>query len=412
MKVLVINCGSSSLKYRLFDMSSDKVLASGLAQRVGVIGVEPGYLDHQVPGCEKKRVPGPIRDHRQAVAMMADVLVGRENGGVIESLAEIDAVGHRVVHGGERFSAPAVIDEDVEQAIRECAELAPLHNPPNLAGIQACRRLFQERGLPVPPQVAVFDTAFHQTLPPHAYRYAIPEAMYKEWRIRRYGFHGTSHQYVDMRAREWLARHGRNASDAKVVTCHLGNGCSISAVRGGRCMDTSMGMTPLEGLVMGTRSGDLDPAIVTVLMDRCEMTADEVDNLLNKRSGLLGLSGISSDMRDIEAAMANGDPKATLAFEVFCYRARKYIGAYAAALGGLDALVFTAGIGENSPLVRERICQGLEFLGVRVDPDLNSSAERGERSIGSPEAPVAVLVIPTDEEWMIAKQTSEVLNSG
>jgi len=264
----------------------------------------------------------------------------------------------------------------------------------------------------VPPQVAVFDTAFHQTLPPHAYRYAIPEGLYSQWRIRRYGFHGTSHQYVDMRARQWLRRHGRDVSNARVVTCHLGNGCSISAVRGGRCIDTSMGMTPLEGLVMGTRSGDLDPAIVTVLMDRCEMTADEVDNLLNKQSGLLGLSGLSSDMRDIEAAMANGNAKAALAFDVFCYRARKYIGAYAAALGGLDALVFTAGIGENSPLVRERICQGLEFLGVQIDPELNSSAQRGERSIGSAEASALVLVIPTDEEWMIAKQTSEVLNGG
>ncbi|MGQ9699397.1 MAG: acetate kinase, partial [Armatimonadota bacterium] len=349
---------------------------------------------------------------RQAVAMMADVLVGRGNGGVIDSLSEITAVGHRVVHGGERFSAPAVIDNEVEAAIRECAELAPLHNPPNLTGIQACRQLFQERGLPVPPQVAVFDTAFHQTLPAYAYRYAIPERLYKEWRIRRYGFHGTSHQYVDMRAREWLSRAGRDTRDAKVVTCHLGNGCSISAVRGGRCVDTSMGMTPLEGLVMGTRSGDIDPAIVTVLMDRYGMSADEVDNLLNKRSGLLGLSGLSSDMRDVESAMANGDAKAALAFEVFCYRAKKYVGAYAAALGGLDALVFTAGIGENSPAVRERICQGLEFLGVEIDPELNSSAQRGERSIGRAGARAAVLVIPTDEEWMIAKQASEVLNGG
>lgn len=409
MKILVINCGSSSLKYSLFNMDSEVAIASGIAQRVGVVGAEEGFLDYYVQGQEERRVPGPIKDHRQAVAMMADVLVGKQNGGVIESLEEISGIGHRVVHGGEKFSAPALIDGEVEEAIRECAELAPLHNPPNLAGIEACRELFAERGLPVPPQVAVFDTAFHQTLPPHAYRYALPERLYTEWRIRRYGFHGTSHQYVDMRAREWLRRLGRNDRGARVITCHLGNGCSISAVKGGKCLDTSMGMTPLEGLVMGTRSGDIDPAIFAVLVERHGMTADEVDDLLNKKSGLLGLSGFSSDMRDIESAMLNGDKKAALAFEVFCYRAKKYIGAYAAVLGGLDALVFTAGIGENSPLVREHVCRGLEFLGVQIDPKLNESKERGERSIGCPDAPVVTLVIPTNEEWMIAKQTAELL---
>jgi len=409
MKVLVINCGSSSLKYQLFDLDADKVLASGEAQRVGVIGTEEGYLDHRVPGMGKRRVPGPIRNHRQAVAMMADVLIGADNGGVIGSLAEIDAVGHRVVHGGERFSAPALIDADVEEAIREFAELAPLHNPPNLAGIEACRQLFESRGLPVPPQVAVFDTAFHQTLPPYAYRYALPEDLYREKRIRRYGFHGTSHQYVAMRAQEWLAKAGRDTASSRVITCHLGNGCSISAVHGGKCVDTSMGMTPLEGLVMGTRSGDIDPAIFATLVERHGMTAHEVDILLNKRSGLLGLSGSSSDMRDIEAARADGDPRAALAFDVFCYRARKYVGAYAAVLGGLDALVFTGGIGENSSAVRCQICEGLEFLGVRLDPSANDARERGERSVAAPGAPAMVLVIPTNEEWMIATQTAALL---
>lgn len=402
MKILVINTGSSSIKYQLFDMDRHEVLASGLAEK---IGEESGRLVHKKhdQGDEPKEttLPDTIADHRQGLEMIGDLLVDGEHG-AIGDISEITAVGHRVVHGGEDFQAPTVIDEKVLAAIKANAPLAPLHNPPNLVGIAEAREIF-----PQAPQVAVFDTAFHQTIPPRAFLYALPYELYEEHRVRRYGFHGTSHAYVAEKAAEFL---GRPLAELKMITIHLGNGASMAALSEGRCQDTSMGLTPLEGLVMGTRCGDVDPALPFFLADHLGLSLKEIDGLLNKKSGLKGLTG-RNDMREVLEKRAAGEPRADLAVQVYAYRIKKYIGAYTAALGGLDALVFTAGIGENSPEIRALSCEGLECLGVEISPEANESRERGLRLISSPEGRVKVLVAPTNEELRIALETEKVIRS-
>ena len=402
MKILVVNAGSSSLKYQLFDMDGEKVLAKGQVERIGIKedkdkGTQGGHLKQTVGGkvIDKNEY---VANHVQATEMMLSALQDPENG-AIKSTSEIGAVGHRVLHGGKKFSASVVINEEVKEAIRECIPLGPLHNPANLMGIEAC-----EKVMPGTPQVAVFDTAFHMTMPPKAYRYAIPKEYYENDDIRRYGFHGTSHRYVSKRVCEFL---GVNPVGKRVIVCHLGNGSSLSAVVDGKCVDTSMGLTPLEGVPMGTRCGDMDPAIVTYLMERLNLDKKGIDNYLNKKSGVLGISGVSSDFRDLEEAANNGNERAQLALDTFCYKVKKYIGAYAAALGGVDAIVFTAGVGENDRGVREKVLSGLEYLGVDVDFDFNNSCPRGEEvEISKPTSRVKVFVIPTDEEMMIARDTA------
>jgi len=406
MKVLVINCGSSSLKYQLIEVDKNQVMARGLADRVGLQLYEKASLTHRVDDkVWKYNVDMP--DHYRAMEEVAKVLIHPEMG-VIKSLEEIDAVGHRVVHGGERFTRSVLIDKEVEKAIEECANLAPLHNPPNLSGIRAAKAL-----LPNVPHIAVFDTAFHSTIPPYAYIYALPYEFYERYRIRRYGFHGTSHYYVARRAIQYLEENFFiEPSQSKVITCHLGNGCSITAVLGGESIDTSMGLTPAEGLVMGTRCGDIDPAILPFLMEKEGYTAKDIDEIINKKSGLLGISGKTNDMRDIEEEIAKGDKRAKLAFDVFCYRVKKYIGAYAAALGGVHAVVFTGGIGENGPMEREAICSGLEFLGIEIDPEKNEMMVKGrEGDISKEGASVRVLVIPTNEELVIAQETARIVSN-
>jgi len=404
--VLVVNCGSSSLKYELFDSETEASLASGLADRVGINGGDAAVLTHQVPGGVATEKQQPMPDHEVALDLVLATLTDSQ-GGVISDLGEIGAVGHRVVHGGESFSESVLIDDEVIAAIERVAELAPLHNPVNLMGIRACLRR-----LPAVPQVAVFDTAFHQTMPPQAFLYGLPYEMYLQHGIRRYGFHGTSHRYVSLIASQRLAEAGIELADQRIVTAHLGNGCSMAAVAGGISLDTTMGLTPLEGLLMGTRCGDLDPAIVPYLHDKLGLTPKQTDSLLNNQCGLLGVSGVSSDMRDVEAAAAAGDTRAQAAIELFCYRVRKYVGAYSAALGGLNAVVFTAGIGENDPLVRAKSLEGLEHLGIAVDPEKNSNLthEREGVDISCSERPVRVYVIPTDEELMIARDTAELVS--
>jgi len=403
--VLVINCGSSSLKYELFDTTTEQVLASGLAERVGVGGGEEANLDHRPAGKDRYHREVPMPDHRVAVSVMVEALTDPEHG-VIQSLSDIGAVGHRVVHGGEEFTESVVIDQEVEDAIERFCELAPLHNPANLTGIRACREL-----LPNVPHVAVFDTAFHQTMPRQAYIYGLPYDVYQEYGIRRYGFHGTSHRYVSAIASELLAERGIEPAEQRIVTCHLGNGCSMAAVKGGVSIDTTMGFTPVEGLLMGTRCGDLDPALVYFLMDRLGLDTKGIDNYLNKQSGLLGVSGVGNDMRDVQTAAAEGNERAKIAVELFCYRVKKYIGAYAAAMGGLDAVVFTAGIGENDPIVRTKSIEGLEFLGLAIDESRNSDPSlRGQIvDISTPDATARTFVIPTNEELMIARDTVAVL---
>ncbi len=405
MKVLVINCGSSSLKYQLVNLGEYLVMAKGIADRVGLQLYESASLTHRVnERVWKYDVDMP--DHYKAMEEVVKVLLHPEMG-VIKSLEEIEAVGHRVVHGGERFTGSVLIDEEVERAIEECAALAPLHNPPNLTGIRAAKLYLSNI-----PHVAVFDTAFHSTIPPHAYIYALPYQLYEKHRIRRYGFHGTSHYYVSRKAMKYLEeRFGIPPLDSKIITCHLGNGCSITAVLGGESVDTSMGFTPAEGLVMGTRCGDIDPAIVPFIIERENLSPKEVDDLLNKRSGLLGISGQTNDMRDIEEEIAKGNKRAKLAFDIFCYRVKKYIGAYAAAMGGVHAIVFTGGIGENGPMEREAICEGLEFLGVKINPQKNEETIKGrEADISEENAEVRVLVIPTNEELVIAEETRRVVS--
>lgn len=395
MKILVVNCGSSSIKYQLFEMPDGVVLARGLLERIGEAEC---VLSHQVDG-RQTEIRKVVPDHREGLDLVVKTLLDGEVG-AIEDVSEISAVGHRVVHGGERFTESTLITDEVLQAIRTYCHLAPLHNPPNLTGIEAAMSL-----LPNVPQVAVFDTAFHQTIPPKAYLYALPFEFYEKHRIRRYGFHGTSHRYVSQRAADVL---GRSPDRLNLITCHLGNGCSITAVQDGKSIDTSMGFTPLEGVIMGTRSGDLDPAIIPFLVEEEHLTVEEVHTMLNKRSGLLGVSGVSNDMREVQQGAEGGNGRAQLALEMFAYRIRKYIGAYAAVLGRLDTLVFTGGIGENAYRVRAAVCEHMEVLGIQLDGARNRAEEKGERIISHAEAPVKVLIIPTDEEAMIAQDTLEI----
>lgn len=396
MKILVINCGSSSLKYQLIDMKNESVMAKGLVERIGIQG---SILTHKPEGADKVKIEQPMKDHRDAIKLVLDALVDPKHG-VIKDMSEISAVGHRVVHGGEKYSASVLINDEVMKALDECTHLAPLHNPPNIIGINACRSL-----MPNTPMVAVFDTAFHQSMPREAYMYALPYELYEKHGIRRYGFHGTSHRYVSKAAAEMLHK---DLKDCKIITCHLGNGASLAAIKNGVSIDTSMGFTPLEGLAMGTRCGDMDPAIVTFLLKEQGMNPNEVDNLMNKQSGVFGLSGVSSDFRDIEDAAAQGNQRAQLALDVFYYRVRKYIGAYATALGGVDAVVFTAGLGENSPETRRDVCKGLEFLGIEIDLEKNNV--KGKLTeVSTSSSKVKVLLIPTNEELMIARDTKEIV---
>lgn len=397
MKILVLNCGSSSIKYKLFDMTTKEVLAQGGIEKIGLVG---SFLKLTLPNGEKKILEKDIPEHTAGIEFILNTLVSPEYG-AIKSLDEINAVGHRMVHGGERFSESVLLNKEVLDAFIACNDLAPLHNPANLKGVNAVSAI-----LPNVPQVGVFDTAFHQTMPDYAYMYAIPYELYEKYGVRRYGFHGTSHRYVSQRVCEFL---GVDPKGKKIITCHIGNGGSISAIKDGKCIDTSMGLTPLEGLVMGTRSGDIDAGAVTFIMEKEGLNATGVSNLLNKKSGVLGVSGVSSDMRELEAAVAAGNPKAILAEKMYFYRIKKYIGAYAAALGGVDIILFTGGVGENQANCRSEVCEGLEFMGVKID--LEKNKVRGEEAIiSADDSKVAVAVIPTDEELMIASDTLAILN--
>ncbi|WP_430812205.1 MULTISPECIES: acetate/propionate family kinase [unclassified Carboxylicivirga] len=399
MKILVLNCGSSSIKYQLFNMANDDwhVLAAGAVEKIGLKG---SFLKHQKEDNEKVLLEGEILDHQTGIDYILGVLVS-ERHGCIASLEEIDAVGHRVVHGGEEFNSSVFITNDVVRKMEECIDLAPLHNPPNLKGIDAITQL-----LPSVPQCGVFDTAFHQTMPKEAYMYAIPQSLYKKYGIRRYGFHGTSHRYVSRRACELL---DVDYNNQKVIVCHLGNGASICAINKGESVDTSMGFTPLEGLVMGTRAGDLDVGAVSYIMDKELIGTRSASVLFNKHSGLLGLTGISSDMREIHAAAGEGNDNALLGLKVYNYRIRKYIGSYAAAMGGVDMVVFTGGIGENADYVRAGVCEGLEFLGLQLDAEVNKATHAEEQTISSNDSRVKVLVVPTNEELVIAQDTKQIV---
>lgn len=395
MKILVINCGSSSLKYQLIDSESEKVMAKGICERIKLDGV----LTHQTTGKEKIKLEASMPDHSAAVKIVLDKLLD-ESVGAIKSLEEINAIGHRVVHGGEKFASSALINDEVLAAIEKCNDLAPLHNPANLIGIRACQEL-----MPNVPQVAVFDTAFHQTMPAHAYIYGIPYEYYEKYKVRRYGFHGTSHSFVSKRTAELL---GKNIEDTKIIVCHLGGGASICAVDGGKSIDTTMGLTPLEGITMGTRSGNIDPAIVEFIASKENKSIAEIMNILNKESGVYGISGKSSDFRDLNKGIAEGDTRCDIAMNVFCYQAAKFIGGYVAAMNGVDAVVFTAGVGENDPLVRKLTCDRLKYLGVEIDDSAN--ALRGEEvKISSESSRVPVYVVPTNEELAIARETVALL---
>lgn len=397
MKVLVINCGSSSLKYQLIDMQGEKVLAKGLVER---IAIEGSILTQKVNG-EKYVIEQPMNDHKEAIKLVLDALVDNEHG-VIKDMSEISAVGHRVVHGGEKYANSVLIDENVMESIKECIKLAPLHNTPNIIGINACKDL-----MPNTPMVAVFDTAFHQTLPNYAYMYPLPYDLYTKYGIRKYGFHGTSHKYVSKATAEFL---NKDIKDLKIITCHLGNGASLAAVEGGKSVDTSMGFTPLAGVAMGTRSGDIDPAIVTFLVKELNLTGEEVNNLLNKESGIYGIYGKSSDMRDIKkAGLKENDERAMLALNVFHYKVKQFIGSYVAAMNGVDAVVFTGGIGENSPENREGICENMDFLGIKIDKKKNEETIGDEADISAADSKTKVLVIPTNEELMIARDTKDIV---
>ncbi|MCH5186363.1 MAG: acetate kinase [Oscillospiraceae bacterium] len=395
MKVLVINAGSSSLKYQLIDMDTMTVMAKGLCERIGIDG---SNLQHKnlIKNVEEK-IEKPMNDHSDAIRMVIDALVDTEYG-VIASMDEIGAVGHRVVHGGEYFSDSVIINDDVKKALDLCTPLAPLHNPPNIIGIEACEKI-----MPGVKQVGVFDTAFHQTMPKEAYMYAIPYEYYEKYKIRKYGFHGTSHKFV---AGEAAKMAGKPIEELKIITCHLGNGSSVTAVDGGKSVDTSMGFTPLDGVVMGTRSGSIDPAVVTYLMNVENLDAKGVDNVLNKKSGVFGISGISSDFRDLIKGSEEGNERAQIALDMFNYSVKKLIGAYAAAMGGVDVVVFTAGVGENTVSARSEICKGLEFMGIAIDEEANKS--RGLKDITKPGAKVKTFVIPTNEELMIAVDTKRL----
>lgn len=397
MKVLVINCGSSSLKYQLIDMETEQALAKGLVER---IGIEGSILTHKGDGKDKHIIETPMKDHQVAIELVLGALTDKEHG-VINDMSEISSVGHRVVHGGEKYAQSVLINEEVMANLEKCAKLAPLHNPANIIGINACRKL-----MPNTPMSVVFDTAFHQTMPEEAYIYALPYEAYEKHSVRRYGMHGTSHKFVSGVAAEMM---GKNIEDLKIITCHLGNGASLTAVKNGKSVDTSMGFTPLEGLVMGTRCGDIDPAIIPFLMKEENLSVDEIDQLMNKKSGVLGISGVSSDFRDIEDAAKEGNHRAKLALDVFHYRVKQYIGAYAAAMNGVDAIVFTAGLGENSIGSREIICENMEFFGIKLDKEKNNV--RGKAvEVSAEDSKVKIFVIPTNEELMIAKETVGLIN--
>ena len=395
MKVLVLNCGSSSIKYKLFDMDHKAVIAQGGIEK---IGLKDSFLKLTLPNGEKKILEKDIPEHTAGVEFILQTLTGAEYG-VVKSMDEIDAVGHRMVHGGEKFSQSVLLTPEVLAAFEACNDLAPLHNPANLKGVHAISAI-----LPNVPQVGVFDTAFHQTMPDYAYMYAVPYELYQKYGVRRYGFHGTSHRYVSKRVCEFL---GVKPEGQRIITCHIGNGGSITAIKDGKSVDTSMGLTPLEGLMMGTRSGDIDGGAVTYIMEKEHLDAAGMSNLLNKKSGVLGIFGESSDMRDLEAAAAAGNPKALLAERMYFYRMKKYIGSYAAALGGVDIIVFTGGVGENQASARWAACEGLEFMGIHMDPEANNVRGK-ETVVSTPDSPVKVLLIPTNEELMIALDTAEL----
>ena len=398
MKILVLNSGSSSVKYQLWDMESREVLAKGLISR---IGIEGPLLEHRRNGEDKITIkPDGVIDHTKAIGLALKAITNPDYG-VIEKIDEIDAVGHRVVHGGEEFSGSTILTDEAIAALERCIPLAPLHNPPNLKGIEAC-----SIGLPGVPQVGVFDTAFHHTIPKYSYLYGLPMELYDKYKIRRYGFHGTSHYYVAHKAAELL---GKPIEELKMITAHLGNGASITAVDHGESVDTSMGFTPLEGLIMGTRSGDMDPYVPLFIQQKENLNAEETSTLLNKKSGLFGITGKYTDMRDVLEAEKEGDENAALAIEMYCYRIKKYIGAYAAAMGGLDVVVFTAGVGENSDEIREKVVKGLEFLGIEIDAKLNFDAWGKLMDISTPNAKVRTVVVPTDEEYVIANETQRLV---
>ncbi len=396
MKILVINAGSSSLKYQLIDMTNESVLAKGLCDR---IGIENSFIKQTRGSEDAVAINKVLKNHKDAIEAVISALTD-DKIGVIKNMSEISAVGHRIVHGGEKFNSSAVIDEKVMEAVRECIDIAPLHNPPNIVGIEACQAI-----MPNVPMVAVFDTTFHSSMPDYAYMYALPYEMYEKYKIRRYGFHGTSHKYVSERAAELL---GKPLSELKIITCHLGNGSSICAVDKGKSVDTSMGFTPLQGVAMGTRSGTIDPEVVTFLMEKEDLTVKGISNLLNKKSGVLGISGVSSDFRDLQAAAIEGNKRAQLALDIFCYDCKKYIGAYIAIMNGVDAIVFTAGVGENDLNIRRKITNGLDFFGVKIDEEKNQI--RGQEiDISADDAKVSTLVIPTNEELAIAREALRML---
>lgn len=396
MKILVINCGSSSLKYQILEMTTETLLCKGLVEKIGITG---STITHEKIGENKLVLEYAMKDHKDAIEQVLEVIRDKEYG-VVKSMDEIGAVGHRIGHGGERYNRSVIVTDDVIKAITDCIPLAPLHNPANLLGISACQSL-----MPGTPNVAVFDTAFHQTMPPESYIYAIPYEYYKKYGIRRYGFHGTSHKYVAEKASQML---NINLDDLKIITCHLGNGASVSAIKRGKCIDTSMGFTPLEGLVMGTRSGDIDPAIVTYIREKENLPQGKVNEILNKRSGMLGISGVSSDFRDIEAAVAEGNERAALALKVFAHKVKFYIGAYIAEMNGVDAIVFTAGVGENDVTMRELICNEMGNLGIKLD--LVKNKVRGKETIISmDDSKVKILLVPTNEELMIARDTLKLV---
>ena len=396
MKTLVINCGSSSLKYQLIDMSTEECMVQGLVER---IGIEGSVLTQKVEGKDKYVINTEIKNHKEAIKLVLEALVDPVHG-VIKSMDEISAVGHRVVHGGEKYSDSVLINDKVLQSIKDCIVLAPLHNPPNVIGIEACKEL-----MPNTPMVAVFDTAFHQTMPKHSYICPLPYDLYQKYGIRKYGFHGTSHKYVSNKVAEVI---GKDIKDLKIVTCHLGNGCSLAAVKNGKSVDTSMGFTPLAGVMMGTRSGSIDPSVISFLIEQHGYTIEEVDELLNKKSGVLGISGVSSDFRDVLAAAESGNERAKLALEIFYYKVRTQIAAYAGAMGGIDVIVFTAGIGENSSITRKEILKGLEFFGLELNEENNEI--RGKiQEISTEDSRVKVYVVPTNEELMIARDTAKLV---
>ena len=397
MKILVLNCGSSSIKYQLFDMASGVVLAKGIVEKIGLKG---SFLKNERFDGDKVKLDGEILDHQTGIEYLLGLMISKKRG-VIKDLNEIDAIGHRLVHGGETFQESCYLDDVTIKGVEDCSDLAPLHNPANLKGIYAMKMV-----LPNVPQVGVFDTSFHQTMPDYSFMYALPYSLYKKYGIRRYGFHGTSHSYVSKRACEIL---NRDYNTQKIITCHLGNGASITAIKDGKSLDTSMGLTPVEGLIMGTRSGDVDAGALTLIMEKEEIDFSSLNTLLNKHSGILGISGISSDMREVESAAEEGDERAVLALKMYEYRVKKYIGAYAAAMGGVDLLIFAGGIGENGSETRENICRNLEYMGIEFDRQINSGVRGKELVISKKNSRVTVMIVPTNEEFVIATETREIV---